>query len=137
MKKLPKVLYYLLVSFFLHTSLIAQHGEPQYRRVGNLNANEVKSVFNNFGVIAQPGNEGPRFAWKFSDNVYAGDISILIGLELPIRDYRRGPFPPDGIPDTIPSVIITAVDRPGGGEGANGVSYTFEPLPGCHGRTVT
>ncbi len=45
-------------------------------------------------------------------------MSIVLGLELPIKDYRQGTIPPDGIPDTIHSVIITPVDRPGGGESA-------------------
>jgi hypothetical protein len=84
----------------------------------------------NTGVIAQPGTEGPQLGWIYTQNGYAGDLSIVLGLELPIRDYRRGSIPPDGIPDTIHSVIITPVDRPGGGESENGVSYTFEPLPG-------
>ncbi|MCK7516450.1 MAG: hypothetical protein MZV64_01345 [Ignavibacteriales bacterium] len=36
----------------------------------------------------------------------------------------------DGIIDTVYSVVITPVDRPGGGEGGGGKSYTFEPIPG-------
>ncbi len=108
----------------------AQHGDPLNRRVGTIDANQIKSVFMNTGVIAQPGVEGPRFGWMYANNGYAGDMSIVLGLELPIRDYRRGAIPPDGIPDTIHSVIITSVDRPGGGEGGGGKSYTFEPLAG-------
>ena len=100
------------------------------RRVGVIDANKIKTVFMNNGIIAQPGAEGPRFGWVYPQNGYAGDISIVLGLELPIRDYGMGLLPPDGIPDTIHSVIITPVVRPGGGEGSGGVSYTFEPLPG-------
>jgi hypothetical protein len=115
---------------FIFSITFAQHGDPINRRVGNIDANQIRTVFGNWGVIAQPSVEGPQFGWIYPQNGYAGDLSIVLGLELPIRDYRLGTFPPDGIPDTIHSVIITPVARPGGGEGENGISYTFEPLPG-------
>ena len=130
MKKVLVLVSSVLISILLSSFVLAQHGDPQNRRVGNIDANQIKTVFNNYGVVAQPGTEGPRFSWKYSPNGYAGDMSIVLGLQLPIKDYWRGELPPDGIPDTIYSVIITPVDRPGGGEGNNGVSYTFEPLPG-------
>lgn len=120
----------LVFLFLFTTQLVAQYGTPNFRKVGVIREGNIRTVFTNFGVIAQPGTEGPRFAWKYDRNGYAGDLSTVIGLELPIADYRRGNIPPDGIPDTIHSVIITLVNRPGGGEGANGVSYTFEPIPG-------
>jgi len=109
---------------------ITERGTPNFRKVGVHRGNQVRTVFTNYGVIAQPGNEGPRGAWRYDANGYVGDVSPLVGLRLPIRDYRRGQNPPDGIPDTIYSVIITPVDRPGGGEGGGGGSYTFEPIPG-------
>ena len=109
---------------------ITDRGTPNFRKVGVHRGNQVRTVFSNYGVIAQPGNEGPRGAWRYDANGYVGDISPLVGLRLPIRDYRRGANPPDGIPDTLYSVIITPVDRPGGGEGGGGKSYTFEPIPG-------
>ncbi|MEJ5263458.1 MAG: hypothetical protein WHT45_12295, partial [Ignavibacterium sp.] len=106
---------------------ITERGTPNFRKVGVHRGNQVRTVFTNYGVIAQPGNEGPRGAWKFDANGYVGDVSPLVGLRLPIRDWR-----PDSLsrPDTIFSVIITPVDRPGGGEGGGGGSYTFEPIPG-------
>lgn len=109
---------------------ITARGTPNFRKVGVHRGNQVRTVFTNYGVIAQPGSEGPRGAWRYDANGYVGDVSPLVGLRLPIRDYRRGPNPPDGIPDTIYSVIITPVQRPGGGEGGGGGSYTFEPIPG-------
>lgn len=109
---------------------ITDRGTPNFRKVGVHRGNQVRTVFSNYGVIAQPGSEGPRGAWRYDANGYVGDISPLVGLRLPIRDYRRGTNPPDGIPDTLYSVIITPVDRPGGGEGGGGKSYTFEPIPG-------
>jgi hypothetical protein len=130
MKKIQLLISVLIISFFYSSNIFAQHGDLINRRVGNIDANQIKTVFGNFGVIAQPGTEGPQFGWIYPQNGYAGDMSIVLGLELPIKDYRRGTIPPDGIPDTIPSVIITPVDRPGGGEGGGGISYTFEPLLG-------
>ncbi|MGQ9642909.1 MAG: hypothetical protein ACUVT3_03520, partial [Ignavibacterium sp.] len=106
---------------------ITERGTPNFRKVGIHRGNQVRTVFTNYGVIAQPGNEGPRGAWRYDANGYVGDVSPLVGLRLPIRDWR-----PDSLntPDTIYSVIITPVDRPGGGEGGGGGSYTFEPIPG-------
>lgn len=106
---------------------ITERGTPNFRKVGVHRGNQVRTVFTNYGVIAQPGNEGPRGAWRYDANGYVGDVSPLVGLRLPIRDWR-----PDSLnrPDTIFSVIITPVDRPGGGEGGGGGSYTFEPIPG-------
>ncbi|BDQ03964.1 hypothetical protein [Ignavibacterium sp.] len=106
---------------------ITERGTPNFRKVGVHRGNQVRTVFTNYGVIAQPGNEGPRGAWRYDANGYVGDVSPLVGLRLPIRDWR-----PDSLnrPDTIYSVIITPVDRPGGGEGGIGGSYTFEPIPG-------
>ncbi|AFH48199.1 Hypothetical protein IALB_0487 [Ignavibacterium album JCM 16511] len=106
---------------------ITERGTPNFRKVGVHRGNQVRTVFTNYGVIAQPGTEGPRGAWRYDANGYVGDVSPLVGLRLPIRDWR-----PDSLnrPDTIYSVIITPVDRPGGGEGGGGGSYTFEPIPG-------
>ncbi len=105
---------------------ITDRGTPNFRKVGVHRGNQVRTVFSNYGVIAQPGSEGPRGAWRYDANGYVGDVSPLVGLRLPIRDYKRGTIPPDGIPDTIYSVVITPVSRPGGGEGR----YLFEPIPG-------
>src|SRR5690606_164708 len=127
--------YILLLICFLPVEEFAQQritnrGSSTFRKVGVHRGNQVRTVFSNYGVIAQPGSEGPRGAWRYDANGYVGDVSPLVGLRLPIRDYRRGSNPPDGIPDTLYSVIITPVDRPGGGEGGGGKSYTFEPIPG-------
>ncbi|MBP9119982.1 MAG: hypothetical protein KBF59_03870 [Ignavibacterium sp.] len=130
--------YYLLFAFlFLLSSSdilaqlrITERGNPNFRKVGVHRGNQVRTVFSNYGVIAQPGAEGPRGAWKYDANGYVGDVSPVVGIRLPIRDYYRGAVPPDGVNDTLYSVIITPVDRPGGGEGGGGKSYTFEPIPG-------
>lgn len=109
---------------------ITTRGTSNFRKAGVHRGNQVRTVFSNRGIIAQPGDNGPRGAWKYDANGYVGDVSPVVGIRLPIRDYRRGEFILDGIPDTIYSVVITSVDRPGGGEGGSGKSYTFEPIPG-------
>lgn len=134
-------LIFTLLLIFSASELFAQlriteRGTPNFRKVGVHRGNQVRTVFSNFGVIAQPGSEGPRGAWKYDANGYVGDVSPLVGLRLPIRDYRRGDLPKDGVPDTIYSVIITPVDRPGGGETGGGKSYTFEPIPGFANPTL-
>lgn len=136
---MKNIFKYLIVAAFIILMLplenfaqqrITDRGTPNFRKVGVHRGNQVRTVFSNYGVIAQPGTEGPRGAWRYDANGYVGDVSPLVGLRLPIRDYRRGSNPPDGIPDTLFSTIITPVDRPGGGEGGGGKSYTFEPIPG-------
>jgi hypothetical protein len=102
-------------------------GSPTAEKVGIHNGNRVRTVFNNYGVIAQPASSGPACAWKYDANQYAGDISPLVGLRLPYRDYDN-----DGKIDTIYSVVITDVDRPGGGDYSpgGGEPRTFLPIPG-------
>ena len=92
-----------------------------------MNGNRIITVFTNYGVLAQPSlDKYPRLAWKYPANGYIGDCSPVIGVELPVKDYNG-----DSIPDTIHSVKVTAVSRPGGGKASvGGKSWTFEPLPG-------
>ena len=133
-------LIFLILILFSGLELLAQQritdrGTPNSRKVGVHRGNQVRTVFSNYGVIAQPGSEGPRGAWKYDANGYVGDVSPVVGLRLPIQDYMRNGDPStlDGIPDTIYTVVITPVDRPGGGESGGGKSYTFEPIPGFTG----
>ncbi len=114
----------------LFCSISAQNidrGSPTARRAGIHDGNQVRTVFNNSAVIAQPGNDGPRAAWKFNGNGYVGDVSPLVGVRLPLRDYNE-----DQIADTIYSVVITSVSRPGGGDFSPGGGnfWGFEPIPG-------
>lgn len=129
---------FALISLFLPIEEFAQQritlrGTSTFRKVGVHRGNQVRTVFQNTGVIAQPGSEGPRGAWKYDANGYVGDVSPLIGLRLPIKNYA-GTLTDD--PDTIYSVIITPVDRPGGGESGGGKSYGLEPIPGFANATL-
>ena len=114
----------LLITLFLSLQLYSQ-SSIDHRRSMTLEANSIKTLISNYGVIAQPRNSGPSLSWMHNPNQYAGDMSIFIGLELPPKDYNN-----DGIIDTIHSVIISPANRPGGGEFGNGKFWGFEPVEG-------
>jgi len=106
----------------------APRGDPTFRKVGIHNGNQVKTIFSNYGVIAQPSAQGPPLAWKYDDNGYAGDVSILVGAELYF------PKSAGSGTDTVHSVVICPVSRPGGASGgetgSRGRFWGFEPVPG-------
>lgn len=116
---------------------VTERGTSDFRKIGILRGNQVRTVFSNWGVIAQPGNQGPRGAWKYDTNGYVGDVSPVVGVRLPIADYPVNGVK-DGVTDTIVSVVITPVDRPGGGDFApgGGKAWTFEPIPGFANPTL-
>ena len=82
----------LIVSFtvlFFVPFLYGQTSGNQYHRSAVMDGNNIKTVIGNWGVIGQPGDKGPRSAWLYPTNGYIGDESILLGLELPIKDYNN------------------------------------------------
>ncbi|MGE5797057.1 MAG: T9SS type A sorting domain-containing protein [Ignavibacteria bacterium] len=121
MSKIYKTLYLL---FLLVSYLYSQSGS-QFRRTAVINGNEIQTVISNWGVIAQPAPVGPQGSWKGTDNSYISDMSILLGIELPVKDYNN-----NGIPDTVHSVIISEVDRILGFESCFGHFCGFEPDSG-------
>ncbi len=129
MNTFKKLLFLLLILISTSITLVAQigKGDPTARRTGIHRGNQVRTIFGNWGVIAQPGDQGPRASWKYDTNGYVGDVSPLVGVKLPLKDYNK-----DGKVDTVYSVIITPVSRPGGGDFSTGggISWTFEPIPG-------
>jgi hypothetical protein len=134
------ILFLMILLFSGETICQIGRGDPTWERTGVMRGNQVRTVFTNSGVIAQPASDGPRGAWKYDNNGYIGDVSPLIGVRLPIKDYGlQDPNYPDdptrriydGKPDTIHSVIITNVQRPGGGDySPGGQFWGFEPIPG-------
>lgn len=98
---------------------ISQQSGREYRRTAVHNANQVRTVFGNWGVIGQPSSGGPRGAWKNDNNGYLGDVSPIVGAEV----VHGGP--------TFRSVVSVPVDRPGqADEGPTGKRWTFEPVDG-------
>jgi hypothetical protein len=112
---------------------VTTRGNAAYERVGIHNGNLVHTVFTNYGVIAQPSlTKYPRGAWKYDNNGYVGDVSPLFGILNPIKKYTPTTTGvQDTVADTLHTVVITAVSRPGGGKTSpGGKSWTLEPIPG-------
>jgi hypothetical protein len=129
--KIIKYSIVVLIFLVLNAELFAQvhvttRGTYTFRKAGVHRGNQVRTVFSNYGVIAQPGDQGPQGAWKYDPDGYVGDVSPLIGVRLPIKDYNG-----DGVNDTLVEVVITPVSRPGGGSsGPGGKAWGMEPIPG-------
>ena len=102
-----------------------------YRRTGIHNANLVRTVFGNWGVIGQPAQKGPRGAWIYDTNGYIGDVSPIVGAEVWYHDK--------GLDTNITfhSVVVCPVDRPATAreESRAGVQWTFEPVSGYFNET--
>ena len=77
----------------------------EYRRYAVHNGNLVRTVFGNYGVVAQPSNKGPRGAWIHDNNGYIGDVSLMVGVEV-------SAFDTDVNPVTFHSVVVCPVSRP-------------------------
>ncbi len=82
-----------------------QESGREYRRHGIHNGNLVRTVFSNYGVVAQPKDDGPRGAWVHDNNGYIGDVSLIVGAEVTTLDTA-------GNPVTFHSVVVCPVDRP-------------------------
>ncbi|OGU75315.1 MAG: hypothetical protein A3H45_02820 [Ignavibacteria bacterium RIFCSPLOWO2_02_FULL_55_14] len=98
----------------------AQVSDRVYRRTGVHNANQVRTVFGNWGVIGQPSSGGPRGAWKNDNNGYLGDVSPIVGAEV---NWQGKIFQ---------SVVSVPVNRPGTADTdpSSGKYWTFEPQDG-------
>ena len=115
----------LILSLFIVTLVFAQSG-PEYRRSAVHNANLVRTVFGNWGVVGQPSSKGPRGAWLFDTNGYIGDISPMVGAEVTYYDETLDSNL------TFNSVVVCPIDRPrtAAEESNDGQLWTFEPVGG-------
>ena len=116
----------LLILFLLIPALLYGQSGREYRRSGNHNANLVRTVFGNWGVIGQPRENGPRGAWLHSNNGYIGDVSPMVGAEIALIDTVHN--------DTVRfhSVEICPVERPTRRreESPQQTFWGFEPMSG-------
>ncbi|MGB9773854.1 MAG: hypothetical protein ACPL4I_07560 [Bacteroidota bacterium] len=104
-------------------------GDPRYRKTGVHNGNRVAITFANDGSIAGLNPGTLRGVWPFpaTQDGYIGDVTPLVGIEIPIyRDYTG-----DGKIDTLHSVEISPGPRRGQGDkvGRDRHFRGFEPLP--------
>ncbi|MCF7833341.1 MAG: hypothetical protein K9N05_07195 [Candidatus Marinimicrobia bacterium] len=118
-----KTIKKLIFSLFIVTIAFAQSG-PEYRRSAVHNANLVRTVFGNWGVVGQPSGGGPRGAWLYDTNGYIGDISPIVGAEVSYYDSELDSNL------TFNSVVVCPVSRPASGqeESNAGKLWTFEPV---------
>jgi hypothetical protein len=121
MKKLLSLVLVMFVAGWFQTA--SSQSGSQYFRTAVHNANRVKTVFGNWGVIGQPVDTRPRGAWISSTNGYVGDVSLLVGAEV-----RK-----DG--QTFHSVLTSPVSRPASvfdtdDKSGGGKPWTFMPVNG-------
>jgi len=129
MVKIKKTVIIVFISLLLTNWAFSQigRGSPLARRTGKHNGNQVFCTFTNMGYTTWN-------AWKYEANGYVIDIQPLVGVRLPIRDYRvNGLY--DGIPDTLTSVICC--NTHGGDFNPSGSQFWgFEPIPGFFSELV-
>ncbi|MFA6599362.1 MAG: T9SS type A sorting domain-containing protein [Ignavibacteriaceae bacterium] len=114
-------------SLFITTISFSQYSDPNLYRVGFLNGNNLKLSFYNDGQIAGF-SQGVTIRGNWKGNDYIGDMTPLIGVELPIKDYNS-----DGKVDTIHSVIISRGPRQGQMNEKDPITmafWGFNPKPG-------
>ncbi len=107
----------------LSTPAWTQQGQSgaSYRKINIHNANQVRTVFGNWGVIGQPCSGGPRGAWRYDNDGYLGDVSPLVGAEITSQGT------------TFHCVEGSPVDRPTTATDTDprtGKYWTFEPVNG-------
>lgn len=128
-----RLIFSFVLFLFITTNSFSQYSDPNLIRVGYLNGNNLKLSFYNDGQIAGYNPEVTiRGNWKGND--YIGDITPLIGVELPIKDYNN-----DGKVDSIHSVIISRGPRKGQAvekDPATNQFWGFNPKPGYLDSTL-
>ncbi|MFA5833387.1 MAG: hypothetical protein WDA22_07920 [Bacteroidota bacterium] len=100
----------------------AQSGSQYYRSAVH-NANRVKTVFGNWGVIGQPTDTRPRGSWIFSANGYIGDVSLIVGAEVKTGATKFHSVVTS--PVSRPASTFDTDDKSGGGK-----HWTFMPVSG-------
>ena len=116
----------LLLAVSCGPSALGDSG-AQYRKSAIMNANQVRTVFGNWGVIAQPADQGHRGAWRNDNDGYVGDVSIFVGAEITSKNVVTSGNV------TFHSVATCPVARPTqqpDQDKNTGKYWTFEPVGG-------
>jgi hypothetical protein len=105
-------------------------GKSLYTRLGVHNGNRIAITFRSDGSISGTNANDIRGDWPYpqTKDGYIGDVTPLVGIEIPIRDYNG-----NGIPDTLHSVTISPGPRSGQAaktDPTDGHFQGFEPEPG-------
>lgn len=111
---------YSTLGLLLISSLVFGQSGREYRRYNIMGGNQIYTVFGNWGVIGQPAEHGSRGAWKYKENGYIGDFSIMIGAKVNYSDTN------------FVSMETCPVDRPVRSHelSPSGKYWGFEPLSG-------
>ncbi len=135
-----KLLVFALILFFADLMFGQQdpllqwakhnRGNSLYRKFGVHNGNRVAVTFRNDGSISGTDPNDIRGAWPYpsTQDSYIGDVTPLVGIQIPIRDYNG-----DHIPDTLHSVTISPGPRTRQAnkvDPVDGHFQGFEPEPG-------
>ncbi len=105
-------------------------GNALYTRFGVHNGNRIAISFRSDGSISGTNPNDVRGYWPYpmTQDGYIGDVTPLVGIQLPIRDYNG-----DGKPDTLHNVTISPGPRNGQAaktDPTDGHFQGFEPEPG-------
>lgn len=108
----------------------SHRGNSLYTRFGIHNGNRIAITFRNDGSISGTNPNDLRGYWPYpqTQDGYIGDVTPLVGIQIPIRDYNG-----DGKPDTLHSVTISPGPRSGQAaktDPRDGHFQGFEPEPG-------
>ena len=137
---MSKFLFFILTLFecaavFCQQDQLVQYakthrGNALYTRFGIHDGNRAAITFRNNGSISGTNANDIRGAWPYPATMdsYIGDVTPMIGVELPLRDYNG-----DGKVDTLHSITITPGPRYGQSskiDPADGHFQGFEPEPG-------
>src|SRR5579862_975831 len=125
MPTMKHIFFAIAVSAVSAASVLAQGvrlpSGAQYRKTGIHNANQVRTVFGNWGVIAQPCQGGPRGAWKYDNDGYLGDASPFIGAEVNWHGSKF--YSVETCPVNRPTTLADQDPR-------SGKPWTMEPVAG-------
>ncbi|MDR3628533.1 MAG: hypothetical protein P4L45_16930 [Ignavibacteriaceae bacterium] len=105
-------------------------GNSLYTRFGIHNGNRIGLTFRSDGSISGTNANDIRGDWPYpaTKDGYIGDVTPLVGIEIPIKDYNG-----DGKLDTLHSVTISPGPRSGQAaktDPSDGHFQGFEPEPG-------
>lgn len=138
MRKIFTTVFFLISTAFIFGQQSSDYinwakthrGNALYTRFGLLNGNRTAITYSNDGSIAgtNPGDLRGYWPYPATQDGYIGDVTPLVGIELPIRDYNG-----DGKVDTLHSVTITTGPRTGQSakvDHSDGHFQGFAPEPG-------